>query len=48
MRHNDANCDRSQWIEGQSGLLPTRVISHVGFDQAMSFEVLPKGVFSTV
>ncbi len=49
MRHNDANCDRSyRWIEGQSGLLATRVTSHLASGQAMSFEFLPKGAFSTV
>jgi len=49
MQHNHANCNRSyRWIEGQNGPLPTRVISHVVAGRALSFELLPKGAFSTV
>jgi hypothetical protein len=49
MRYNDANCDRShRWVEGQMGLLASRVTSHVAIGQDMSFELLPKEACSTV
>ena len=48
MRYNDAKCDRShRWIQGQSGLLASRVTPHVAFGHEMSLELAPKEAFST-
>ena len=48
MRHNDAKCDRShRWIQGQTGLLASRVTPHVAFGHEMSLELSPQEALST-